>query len=63
MGMPAARSYERNYAHILADVVGWSDVALTIALEALMSRADKIEGTWGAIDALADLLGGIERPA
>ena len=56
MGMPPAHSYEQNYAHTLAGSVGWSNAALTIALRALMSRADKTEGTWGTIDALADLL-------
>ena len=63
MGMPAAHSYEQNYGLTLAEAAGWSNAGLTSALRVLMPRTDKSEGTWGTIDALADLLGGIERPA
>ena len=56
MGMPAARSYEQNYTRTLAEAADWSDARINIMLQALMFYTDKSEGTWGTIDALADVL-------
>jgi hypothetical protein len=62
MGMSAGNSYAQNYADTLAEAAGWSNEMLTVALGAMMSHTDKTDDTWGAIDALTDLLGEIERP-
>ena len=56
MNTPPARGYEQSYAVAQAMAAKWSVQELTDALQALMSREDKTEDTWGAIDALADRL-------
>jgi hypothetical protein len=50
------RGYEQNYDAAKELAADWSVSNLTAALQALIIRSNKTEGTWGAIDALADLL-------
>ncbi len=61
MDIPAPRGYDQNYAAAQAQGVIWSEQSVTITLQTLMARSYKTEGTWGAIDGLADLLNGNDR--
>ena len=56
MSTPPAHGYERSYAVAQALAAKWSPPNLMVALQTLMSNADKVEETWGAIDALTDLI-------
>jgi hypothetical protein len=56
------RAYERGYAKMQGRAADWSVAKLKTTIEQLMARHDKPEGTWGAIDALADLLCRIVLP-
>ena len=50
------RGYEQNYDAAKEQAADWPASNLTVALQSLIARSNKTEGTWGAIDALADLL-------
>jgi hypothetical protein len=56
MNTPKGRDYEQAYGLTRDAAANWSRQELTITLQALMSSEQKTEGTWGTIDALADLL-------
>lgn len=63
--MPQARppsNYDRAYAATRLEARSWSVSQLALMLNLMMSRPDQSETNWGAFDAIADLLGGIEPP-
>jgi hypothetical protein len=60
---PAASRYDRLYDATRANAFGWSSARLAIALPLMMRRGEKSESAWGAIDAIADLLGQITPPS
>jgi hypothetical protein len=56
MNIQKGRDYEQAYGLTRDTAANWAKEDLTITLQALLSSEDKTEGTWGTIDALADLL-------
>lgn len=57
-----ATDYDRVYAFTRLEAQSWSPQRLALMLNVLAKRRIKTEASWGAFDAIADLLGHIDPP-
>lgn len=57
-----ATDYDRIYALTRLGAQSWSPSRLALTLNLMLKRRVQTEGSWGGVDAIADLLGGIKPP-
>lgn len=57
-----ATDYDRIYALTRLGAQSWSPNRLALTLNILLKRHLQTEANWGGVDAIADLLGGIQPP-
>lgn len=57
-----ATDYDRIYAITRLGAHTWSSNRLALTLNVMLRRRVQTEGSWGGVDAIADLLGGIKPP-